>query len=75
MRREDGEVDEGLSQEGPGKVGKVVCSESNDRFKVSCFYLGFRKQPELENGLVRGGGWGSGVENRHVENTHLQGNS
>lgn len=58
MRRENGEVDKGLNQEGPGKVGKVVCSEINDRFKVSCFYLGFRKQPALENGLVGDGGQG-----------------
>lgn len=44
MRRGNGEVDEELDHEGPCNLGKVLYSESNDRF--SRFYLRSRKQPE-----------------------------
>lgn len=47
---------ERLSEEGPHKLGKVLYSDSNDRFKVSWFYLSFRKQPEWGMDC---GGWGA----------------
>lgn len=56
MRRENGEVDKGLDHESPCKLGKVLYSESSDRFEVgmSGFYLSFRKQPELRMDVAWG---------------------
>lgn len=62
MKRENGEVDKGLNQKGSCKVGKVLYFESNDRFKVSWFYLSFRKQPKWRMDWLGGRGRVRGIE-------------